>query len=424
MPMTGTLVPLARRFVLALAAATVTVAIGWLGVGAGSAAAAVVPPQLAVTGASLTVASTGQQLYGDHANSPLLIASTTKLMTALIVVQHIHNLSTMFTQTNFVASSIDSQIGLEPGEQMSVHDLLLALMLPSADDAAMDLAYNVGGHSISRFVAMMNAEARTLGLTHTHYSNPIGLDSSENYSSPHDLTRLAAYDMAHSPFLRRSADLQQATLYTGSHVRHIVNTDTLLGQAPWINGVKTGHTNAAGYILVSSGTQNGLTLIGSVLGTTSEAARNANALTLLSWGFDNFHQVTPVRAGAVMATLKVSEQSVRGVVVAGDGYQRVLPRSDSVRISLKLPRELSGPLPRHALIGEATVSIAGHPAERIPLLLERAIPAVSPLTQVAHFLARGFTLMTLALIACVLAAFVTLRRRRPRTLRSRRLERG
>jgi serine-type D-Ala-D-Ala carboxypeptidase (penicillin-binding protein 5/6) len=414
-----------RRW-LAFGAALAALALGSVWTGSASAAAApqIKPPQLAVSGASLTVASTGEQLYGYRANTPLLIASTTKLMTALVVVQHVHNLSTVFTQTSFVPASIDSQIGLEPGERMSVHDLLLALMLPSADDAAVDLAYNVGGHSIARFVAMMNADAQQLGLTHTHYANPIGLDSSENYSSPYDLARLAAYDMAHSAFLKRIVALAHATLYSGNHIRHITNTDTLVGVVPWITGVKTGHTNAAGYVLVSSGTQNGLTLIGSVLGTSSEAARNGNALALLSWGFDNFHEVAPVTDGEVVARMKVSEQSVRAVIVAGDGFTRVVPRADPVTVSLKLPRTLSGPLPRRALIGEATVLIAGRPAARIPLLLDRAIPAVSPLTQIAHFLSRGFTLMVLALIACVVAAIVVLSRRRLRTVSSRRMERG
>src|SRR6201999_4620723 len=103
-----------------------------------------------------------------------------KLMTALVVLEHVHKLSTVFTQNDYTAASVDSQIGLEPGERMSVHDLLLAMMLPSADDAAEDLAYNVGHGSVARFVAMMNARARELHLTHTHYTTPIGLDTPGN----------------------------------------------------------------------------------------------------------------------------------------------------------------------------------------------------------------------------------------------------
>ena len=109
-------------------------------------------PALSVSAAALYAPATHQMLYGVNAQRRVAIASTTKLMTALIVLQHVHRLSTMFTQNDYTAAAVDSQIGLEPGERMSVHDLLLALMLPSADDAAEDLAYNVGHGSVVRFV--------------------------------------------------------------------------------------------------------------------------------------------------------------------------------------------------------------------------------------------------------------------------------
>ena len=115
----------------------------------------------------------------------------------------------MFTQNDYTAAAVDSQIGLEPGERMSVHDLLLALMLPSADDAAEDLAYNVGHGSVARFVGMMNAEARALGLRHTHYSTPIGLDTPGNYSTAADLVKLADYDLTHCAYFARIVALPQ-----------------------------------------------------------------------------------------------------------------------------------------------------------------------------------------------------------------------
>jgi serine-type D-Ala-D-Ala carboxypeptidase (penicillin-binding protein 5/6) len=396
-------------------------------------AAATPPPQLGVTGASLTVASNGQQLYGDNPNKELQIASTTKLMTALVVLQHVHKLSTIFTQTNWSPQAVDSQIGLVPGEKMSVHDLLLALLLPSADDAAIDLAYNVGGGSIARFVGMMNAEAEKLGLTQTHYENPIGLDSPENYSSPYDLTRLAAYDMSYSAFFRRAVDLQHAVIQSvEGQTYNLANTDYLVGQVPWINGVKTGHTDAAGYILVSSGTRDGLTLTGSVLGTSSEDARDAAGLALLSWGFDEFHQVTAVSEGRILARLPVSDQSLKAVVIAGGGYQGVLPRSDAVKLTLKLPRKLSGPLPWHAVVGEATVLVSGRAVSRFPLLLAHQLPAISPVVLAARFLGRTTTLVVLVLAICAGLAFLALRReaqrrrRRTRTVsrRHRHLEEG
>src|SRR5947209_9240752 len=119
-------------------------------------------------------------------------------MTALITLERVP-LNKVFAQNNYYPASGDSQIGLVPGERMTVHDLLLALLLPSADDAAEDLAYNVGHGSVARFIAMMNARARQLGLTETHYTTPIGLDTPGNYSTAADLAKLARYVMAAQP---------------------------------------------------------------------------------------------------------------------------------------------------------------------------------------------------------------------------------
>ena len=123
-------------------------------------------------------------------------------MTALVTLEH-GPLNRVFADPNYYPAAEDSQIGLEPGERMSVHDLLTAMLLPSADDAAEDLAYNVGHRSVNRFLSMMNARAAQLGLTHTHYTTPIGLDTPGNYSSADDLVDLARYLLRTSRSSRR-----------------------------------------------------------------------------------------------------------------------------------------------------------------------------------------------------------------------------
>ncbi len=188
--------------VLAVALTVLIWAAALLGSAARAAAAAAPPPRLTVRAAALFAPATGQTLYADRAQEELAVASTTKLMTALITLEHVHALGTVFTQNNYLPAAVDSQIGLVPGERMSVHDLLIALMLPSADDAAEDLAYNVGHGSVPRFVAMMNERARQLGLRHTHYATPSGLDTVGNHSSASDLNRLAAYDLSALTLLR------------------------------------------------------------------------------------------------------------------------------------------------------------------------------------------------------------------------------
>jgi D-alanyl-D-alanine carboxypeptidase (penicillin-binding protein 5/6) len=370
------------------------------------------PPQLSVRSAILVEQSTGRPLFGVDPEHEMAIASTTKLMTALVTLEHV-GLGKVFSAPSYYAPPTYSQIGLSPGERMSVHDLLLALLLPSADDAAEDLAYNVGHHSVGRFVAMMNVRARQLGLTHTHYSTPIGLDTPGNYSTAADLVKLARYELRAEPFFAHAVGLPRAVLRTGNHVRVITNRNDLVGRVPWIHGVKTGHTLDAGYVLVASGRRNGMTLLSAVLGTSSEPARDANTLSLLDYGFANFRLVTPLRQGQVLARPPVQDRSgEHAEVIAARGFSAVVRRGKTVRVRVQVPSQLAGPLSAHAVVGSAVVLEDGRPVARIPLEVARAVPAVSSLTHAARFMTRPSTLVSLAVLLAIAVAVVVRRRER------------
>jgi serine-type D-Ala-D-Ala carboxypeptidase (penicillin-binding protein 5/6) len=402
---------------------TAACGVGLVAMTPAGAAAAPAPP-LSVSAAALYAPATHQLLYGVNANKRVAIASATKLMTALIVLQHVHKLSTMFTQNDYRSAAIDSQIGLAPGERMSVHDLLLALMLPSADDAAEDLAFNIGHGSIARFVSMMNAEARTLGLRHTHYTTPIGLDTPGNYSTAADLVKLADYDITHSAYFARIVALPRATLRSGDHVRTVVNRNDLVGRYPWVDGVKTGHTLQAGYVLVAAGHRGGMALISAVLGTDSETSRDANTLALLNYGGANFRVWRPVRKGQVMAQPAVKDQpSLHPPVRAAAGYSRILPRAAHVRVHIALPHQLVAPLPAQSVVGTATVTDGRRVLARIPLVLTRRVPALSGITRAARFFTRPLALALIAAAAAGAALLLRNVRRRRRTgRRGRELE--
>lgn len=359
------------------------------------------PPPLPTRAEALIEESTGQQLLGENANAELAIASTTKLMTALVTLHHAR-LSDVFADPDFTYAAQDSQIGLEPGERMSVHDLLIAMMLPSADDAAEDLAYNVGHGSVARFVAMMNARASELGLTHTHYSTPIGLDTPGNYSSASDLTKLARYLLRSEPFIKLVVAKKGAVLRTGIHVRVVTNLNDLVQRYSWINGVKTGHTLEAGYVLVASGTQHGMTLIDAVLGTPSEAARDDSALALLNWGFANFELRTPVKAGQLLARASVlggsPQQTVRLIAKSTDTH--VFAKSDRVSVRVHAPARLAGPLPAGTVVGWAAVRDGSQVQARIPLVLAAALPQIRhPTTALKSVVVLSATLSGLVLAA-------------------------
>jgi len=334
------------------------------------------PPALGVRAAALIEESTGQLLYGVNDSAQVAIASTTKLMTALVTLHHAR-LSDVFTDPDFIPAAQDSQIHLQPGERMSVHDLLIAMLLPSADDAAEDLAFNVGHGSVARFVGMMNARARELHLTHTHYTTPSGLDTAGNYSSARDLVTLARFLLRSEPFVRAVVSKPSAILRTGNEIRHVINLNDLVARFPWINGVKTGHTLDAGYVLVASGTRDGMTLIDVVLGTSSEAARDATALSLLNYGFDNFRLETPVHRGELLASRPAKDQPhERARLIATASYTHVLPRSAHIHVRVHAPALLVGPLPAHAVVGWATVLAGGRVEARIPLELAAALPQI------------------------------------------------
>ncbi len=357
------------------------------------------PPPLGVRAAALIDESSGQELYGRNSSAELAIASTTKLMTALITLEHTR-LSQVFADPNYHPAAEDSQIGLEPGERMSVHDLLRAMLLPSADDAAVDLAYNVGHGSVSRFLGMMNARASQLGLTHTHYTTPSGLDTPGNYSSATDLVDLARYLLQTQPFFKAVVRTTHAVLRTGNHVRVVTNLNDLVDRFRWINGVKTGHTLDAGYVLVASGTQGGMTLIDAVLGTSSEAARDANALAVLDWGFANFGLRTPVHAGEVLARPAVADKSGAHVpLLAASTYTHVFPRSEKVRLRVTAPAQLTGPLPAHAVVGSVAVLEGHRVLTRIPLLLPAELPQIKKPKSIANVIVVSVTLSGLLVAA-------------------------
>jgi D-alanyl-D-alanine carboxypeptidase (penicillin-binding protein 5/6) len=383
-------------------------------------ASALVRPTLSVRAASLVAENTGQTLDQAAPDAELPIASTTKIMTALITLERVRHLGAVFTMPNWFAASGDSQIGLRPGERMTVHDLLLALMLPSADDAAEDLAFNVGRGSVKRFVGWMNARAHELGLIHTHYSTPIGLDTPGNYSTASDLVKLAGYALHHNHFFAQIVSLPTASLSSGP-ARHVVNRNDLVARYHWITGVKTGHTAAAGYVLVASARRGVLTLLSAVLGTSSIAARDENTLAMLDWGFENFHLVTPVRAGEVIARLPVRDRpGFRASVIASATFTSVLSNRMLVTTRVIAPRQLTGPLRRHAVVGYVVVRAGRRTLARIRLLLARRLAAVSPLAIAARFIMRPTTLVPMLALVGLAALAVARRRGRARVLASTR----
>ena len=380
-------------------------------------------PQLRGAKSAIVIeASTGQAAYKRDAGDRRQIASTTKMMTALVTLQHA-DLDDVFRASSYRPAPIESQIGLKPGERMSVRDLMRGLLLPSGNDAAMALAVGVSG-SRTAFVRAMNTDAQGLGLRDTHFANPIGLDAPTNYSTAADLAKLAVV-LRRNDFARETMDRRRATLQTGARERTVVNRNTLVQQYPWVNGVKTGHTNSAGYLLVGSATRNGVTVVSVVMGEPSEAARDADSLTLLRYGLSSFTRQTGLRKGAVLARPKLAYRDEHVDLVASSGVQAIVRRGQRFTVSVQdVPAELRGPIPAGARIGTAVVRLGGRVVGRVPLLTATPVSTASVADRFKDANGPVIVAVVIALLAVGSLLFMGLRRRAARRRRAvRRRER-
>ena len=264
---------------------------------AGAAVVALVVAPSAVAGPPLVSArayyvqngATGEVLAARAPARRLPMASITKLMTVLVALDH-ERLSHVVTVAPGAASVGESSIHLRAGERLAVRDLLEGALIQSANDAADALAYDVGRGDEARFVALMNARARALGLRDTHFARPDGLDAAGHYSSARDVTLLARLAMQRATV--RSIVRERTATIAGGRVLHTWND--LLGTFPGLIGVKTGHTAAAGWCEVGAVQGAGFTIYATVLGSPTRAQRNEDLAALLRWGVSRYRTVALV----------------------------------------------------------------------------------------------------------------------------------
>jgi serine-type D-Ala-D-Ala carboxypeptidase (penicillin-binding protein 5/6) len=345
----------------------------------------------------LVDASDGDRLAGRSISTTHSIASATKLMTAYLALKELPLDRRIAAPDYQPISPAETLANLAPGERVSVSDLLYALLLGSANDAAVTLADGVSG-SVPRFVREMNRTAAALGLADTHYENPIGLDSARNYSSAGDLASLTLR-LRRDPVFRDIVDTERAVLQTGNRTREITNRNMLLLRFPWVNGVKTGHTLDAGYVLVGSGTQKGATLVSVVLGTPSEAARDAATLELLEYGFSLYRRETAVTAGETVASPELRYQG-ETLPLAADGDLRVsVRRGERVDTEVRAPGEVEGPIERGERLGRVTVTVDGRDAGTTPLVAARAADEATLVDQVRGRVPLAAILIAIGVVA-------------------------
>jgi serine-type D-Ala-D-Ala carboxypeptidase (penicillin-binding protein 5/6) len=384
-------------------------------------AAPTAPPRLDGAAAAILVdARDGTPLLEKDPGERRAIASATKLMTALLTLERASP-DDVFAAPRYDALAVESKIDLRTGERMRVRDLLEALMLESANDAAVTLAEGVSG-SRAAFVADMNERAAALGLSDTSYANPIGLDDPLNYSSARDLATLARRLLRDERFAR-IVDMPSATLESGARPRVVDSRNDLIARFPFVDGVKTGYTGRAGYVLVGSATgATGARVVSVVLGEPSEAARDADTLALLRHGLSLYRRVPALRERRPVAAADVAYRDDRVELLPARDVDVVARRGQRVRTRIDAPGELEGELDAGARVGSVVVLRDGDPVARAALVTASPVPGAGLPRRVAAVLGTTLTALAILVIVSAIAIVGMLagRRRRARIQQARR----
>jgi serine-type D-Ala-D-Ala carboxypeptidase (penicillin-binding protein 5/6) len=344
--------------------------------------AAAAPPSVDAEAYLVQNSGTGEVLASQDEREQLPMASITKLMTAIVALEHA-SLDDVATISSFTASIGESTIHLSPGERVTLGDLIRAALIQSANDAATAIAAFVGRGSVSRFVELMNARARQLGLTDTHFVNPDGLDAPDHYSSARDVTKLARVAM-NKPFIRETVRLVEAE----AAGRRLHTWNDLLSTFPSLIGVKTGHTNGAGWSQVAAARRGGVTIYATLLGGSTREGRNADLAGLLAWGLTRYRTVWAIDGARTYGTVRTAYGKPAVRAVAAKPALRVIHVERPLVERIVLPVEAALPVRQGQRLGEVQVLDRGTVIARSPLVAATAVDRPATLGRVGFYAGR------------------------------------
>jgi len=309
-------------------------------------------------------AATGRVIYEKNADEQSLIASTTKIMTALVVCEQCNVLDRMRIPREAVGIE-GSSMYLKEGEVLTIQELLYGLMLHSGNDAAVALAIYCGG-TVEGFAELMNDKARVLGLTGTHFVNPNGLDAPGHYSTARDLAILSAYAMD-NPIFRQTVSTKTVTVGE----RYLHNHNKLLWRVEGADGVKTGYTRAAGRILVSSATRNGRRMICVTINDPDDWTDHG---MLLEKGFSGYEIRAIVSKGDCLGTLEIAGGQEGTVeLLASEDFDYALAEGEIPEIVLPGPGFVYAPVVQGAEAGKAHICMEGREIGEVPIIYGETI---------------------------------------------------
>ncbi|MFM9327000.1 D-alanyl-D-alanine carboxypeptidase family protein [Paenibacillus mesotrionivorans] len=331
----------------------------WAGAGTGAATVRAEPPKpgTSAEAAALIDVKSGRLLYAQQGDKRMRIASLTKIMTAIVAIEQ-GKLSDQVTVSKNAFGKEGSSIYLKLGEEMSLHHLLYGLMLRSGNDAATAIAEHVGG-SEQGFVYLMNEKARELGMEHSRFMNPHGLDHNDHYSTANDMAKLTAYALQNPTFQEIvKTEVKKVPNPTESWDHVWSNKNKMLNMYDGADGVKTGYTKIAKRCLVSSATRNGQQLAVVTLNDSNDWLDHRN---LLDWGFSHYKLTPLVQKGEIL----------QPGLAAGHSFQYALSEGEASGVSRSLQlQDANSPEYRLGLAGTLTLSLNGKTIGSVPVYPE------------------------------------------------------
>jgi D-alanyl-D-alanine carboxypeptidase (penicillin-binding protein 5/6) len=340
---------------------------------------------------------TGQVLFDKNSNEKLPPASMTKIMTMLLIMEQIESgklkLQDKVRTSEFAASMGGSQIFLEPGEEMTVDEMLKGIAIASGNDASVAMAEHIAG-SMEGFVKMMNNKAKDLGLKNTHFQNPTGLPAKDHYSTAYDMA-VIANELMKYPLIRQYTGKYEDYLRENTEKKFwLVNTNKLVRFYPGVDGVKTGFTAEARYCLTASAEKNGMRVIAVVMGAPTSKERNAQVTKLLDYAFSQYTTKRLYKKNEPIASIQVSRGKKKTLsLVPSDNVSLLLTRGESeskVTKEIIMEKKVKAPIKKGDALGTLIVKSGDKVIAKEPLVASEDIAEAS----LWELFKRGFSMFS------------------------------
>lgn len=353
---------------------------------------AAAPPPISSKAAELLDGQSGKVIYQKNAYERRPMASVTKIMTLLVAAKALQqkkiSLHDMVPVSEEAYKINGSQIWLEPGERLSVDQMMKAIAIGSANDAAYALGEYIAG-SEEAFVNQMNQTAQQLGMTSTHFTNPHGLDNPNHYTTAHDLGILALAAIRNPIVVHYTSMWEDHSIRNGKGgTLWLINHNKLLKRYPGTDGIKTGFTTPAGFCIVATAKRTDTRLVVVVLGSATPKEQFGDSAALLTWGFQHYRSVPVATKGTVVGRVAVRRGTLREVhaVVSRDSYLTLPIDAAKIDREVKLPESLEAPIKPGQVLGYMVAKQNGQELARVPIVAQEGAARASWIGNAWHFI--------------------------------------